>query len=61
MVYAGGSKATQIGFENSEKGILNIRTANGGRLQYDLVNHTIKKRGGDASDNSKPAEVKREE
>ena len=61
VVYAGGSKATQIGFENSEKGILNIRTANGGRLQYDLVNHTIKKRGGDASDNSKPAEVKREE
>ena len=62
VVYAGSSKATQIGFENSEKGLLNIRTANGGRLQYDLVNHTIKKRGGDASsDNSKPAEAKREE
>lgn len=61
VVYAGSSKATQIGFENSEKGILNIRTTNG-RLQYDLVNHTIKKRGGDApADNSKPAEVKREE
>ena len=56
VVYAGSSKATQIGFENSEKGILNIRTANG-RLQYDLVNHTLKKRAGD-SDNNKPAEVK---
>ena len=61
VVYAGSSKATQIGFENSEKGILNIRTTSG-RLQYDLVNHTIKKRGGDApADNSKPAEAKREE
>lgn len=58
VVYAGSSKATQIGFENSEKGILNIRTTNG-RLQYDLVNHTIKKRAGDGSaDNNKPAEAK---
>ena len=58
VVYAGSSKATQIGFENSEKGILNIRTTSG-RLQYDLVNHTIKKRAGDGSaDNNKPAEAK---
>ncbi len=56
VVYAGSSKATQIGFENSEKGILNIRTASG-RLQYDLVNHTLKKRSGDGSTN-KPAEAK---
>ena len=60
VVYAGGSKATQIGFENSEKGILNIRTTNG-RLQYDLVNHTLKKRAGDNSaDKNKPAEAKEE-
>lgn len=63
VVYAGGNKATQIGFENSEKGILNIRTANGTRLQYDLVNHKMKKRANDApaDNNNKPAELKKED
>lgn len=37
LLYAGASKAQDIGWENSANGILNIRTANG-RLQYNVTN-----------------------
>jgi hypothetical protein len=45
VVYAGADKATDFGFWDTERDILNIRTANGGRLQYDLVNHTLRSYG----------------
>lgn len=36
LLYAGASKATNIGWQDSAKGILNIRTANG-LMQYDVA------------------------
>lgn len=43
-VHFGGSGATDIGWEDSEKGIINIRTASG-RYQYNLNTNTAKKVG----------------
>ena len=38
----GGSNATDIGFEDSEKGIINVRTTTG-KVQYNLNTHSAKK------------------
>lgn len=38
----GGSNATDIGFEDSEKGIINVRTTSG-KVQYNLNTHAAKK------------------
>ena len=42
VVYAGSPRATQIGWQDSKRGILNIRTS-AGRRQYDLVNNRLKR------------------
>lgn len=41
VVYAGSPKATNIGFENSEKNILNVRTAKG-VIEYNLYTNRAK-------------------
>ncbi len=41
VVYAGSPKATNIGFENSDKNLLNVRTAKG-VIEYDLYTNRAK-------------------
>lgn len=42
VIYAGGSPATNIGFADTEKGILNVRTASG-VVSYDLNTNKVTK------------------
>ena len=62
LLYAGASKAQDIGWENSAGGILNIRTANG-RLQYNVNSGSavIKKEEPKKEEPKKPAEESKKE